>query len=391
VAPRLAIASLLLVTIVAPAAAQRPAAPAPPPATDASMAANIATLASFDDAARTRAARLLRRAPERDVVPALTAAVRNPAADEYVRYRALVILTSFGGSGLRPLVEAMLRDSNDRVRETAYKWLEDHPDPATIPSLLSALQTEQAEFVRPALVGALAALGADPDVQRALQAQVGQGLDLFRSAVIDALGRHHADYAAAAIAPIAQEDGPLQNDAILALGRIGGSSAREALASLTSVRGEAAETLHAARCLADEGTCGAEEQALEADAAASGARAAVTQAAVLGLSNVAQGGRAEAAAALLRLSSTPALHNAVAVALGTFAVRQPDRMLAWLQSLAEADRLRVETLLKDGFDSLEEDYGKEQFFAATRAAYWKAPEGSPMRALAAALIERLEF
>ena len=63
------------------------------------------------------------------------------------------------------------------------------------PTLLSSLQTEQAEFVRPAVVSALAALGDDTRVQRALLGEIGRGLDFFRGAVIDALGRRRAAYA----------------------------------------------------------------------------------------------------------------------------------------------------------------------------------------------------
>ena len=48
-------------------------------------------------------------------------------------------------------------------------------------------------------------------------------------------------------------------------------------------------------------------------------------------------------------------------------------------------------LLKTGFDDLEEDFAEEQFFAATRASYWKSPEGSAGRTLAATVIQKLEF
>jgi hypothetical protein len=48
-------------------------------------------------------------------------------------------------------------------------------------------------------------------------------------------------------------------------------------------------------------------------------------------------------------------------------------------------------MLKDGFDSLEEDFAEEQFFAAVRAGYWRAAEGSSARTLAETLIQRLEF
>jgi hypothetical protein len=47
--------------------------------------------------------------------------------------------------------------------------------------------------------------------------------------------------------------------------------------------------------------------------------------------------------------------------------------------------------MQEGFESLEEDFAEEQFFAAARAAYWAAPEASPARTVAATLIDELEF
>ena len=47
---------------------------------------------------------------------------------------------------------------NDRLRTVAYSFFEHNPDPTMMPTLLAALDKEQAEFVRPALVRALAAL-----------------------------------------------------------------------------------------------------------------------------------------------------------------------------------------------------------------------------------------
>ena len=89
------------------------------------------------------------------------------------------------------------------------------------PVLLAALDKEQGEFVRPALVRALAALGRDARVQQTLIREAGRGEDFFRSAVIEALGDYKALYALDAITTIAKLDGPLQDDAALALGRIG--------------------------------------------------------------------------------------------------------------------------------------------------------------------------
>jgi len=47
--------------------------------------------------------------------------------------------------------------------------------------------------------------------------------------------------------------------------------------------------------------------------------------------------------------------------------------------------------LRESFERFEEDYAEEQFFTAARAAYWAAPEGSPVRDFMADLIDKLEF
>jgi HEAT repeat protein len=182
--PRLVIAAVLTFVLVTPAGA---AAQAP----SADLQTNIARLASLDYSTRMNAARAIRRLPAAEAVPGLVQAVQKHS-DEFVRYRAFILLTSFNDRGTGDLVRGLLRDANDRLREVAYKWLEANPDPAMAPALLSSLQTEEAEFVRPAMVSALAALGDDMRVQRALLGEIGRGLDFFRGAVIDALGRRRA-------------------------------------------------------------------------------------------------------------------------------------------------------------------------------------------------------
>ena len=92
---------------------------------------------------------------------------------------------------------------NDRLRTVAYSFFEHHPDRALIGDLLTALDQEQGEFVRPSLVRALVAHGAmfdDPRIRQMLLGEVGRGEDYFRSAVIEALGDYKALYA------YAQED-----------------------------------------------------------------------------------------------------------------------------------------------------------------------------------------
>ena len=59
-----------------------------------------------------------------------------------------------------------------------------------------------------------------------------RGQDLFRSAVIEALGDYHVAYAVAPLIDVAKLDGPLQEDAVLALGKIGDKRALEVLESL---------------------------------------------------------------------------------------------------------------------------------------------------------------
>ena len=64
-------------------------------------------------------------------------------------------------------------------------------------------------------------------------------------------------------------------------------------------------------------------------------------------------------------------------------------MLAWLDAIGDQSaRDAAYALLRDGFERLEEDFAEEQFFAAARAAYWQAPEGSPARTRIAALIDK---
>ena len=357
--------------------------------------AQIGQLAALDYPVRMNAARALRRVPAAEAVPALTEAIRSHP-DQFVRYRALVLLTSFNDRGTGELIRSLLPDRNDRLREVAYKWLEQHPDPAMRFALLSALQTEQAEFVRPALVGALAALGDDPDVRRALIGEVTRGLDFFRSAVIDELGHHRAAYAVEAIGGVALNDGPLQADAILALGRIGGDAAKAALAAVPAAAPDVRLAIRAAQCLLggdqDGGTCDGHLKALIDAATASTASPATVRAALHAVSAMAVDGRTAPLTALSGLASRPAgVRNAAAAALAAAAVRRPDPAIAWLRGLPDTERAAAIAMLKDGFASLDEDFAEEQFFAAARASYWSAAENSPARALSVTLIQELEF
>jgi hypothetical protein len=387
---RLLLATLtasVTVSAAGTAAAQSAATPAAP---SAELKTHIGNLASIDYPTRMNAARMVRRADATVAVAALREAVaKHP--DEFVRYRAFVLLSSFNDRQTSDIVRTVLRDRNDRLREAAYKWLELHPDPSMTSTLLAGLQTEQAEFVRPALVGALAAVGDNPQVQKALVPEVTRGVDFFRGAAIDSLGRHRATYAVDAIAGVAALEGPLQDDAILALGRIGGPRARAALAGLKAVPAALTPTIRAAQCLAGE-PCEPIVKALAESAAAAGAPATSVRAAVNGLSAVAASGTQSAANALVGLAARGGgLRDEIALALAATAARSPAAVIAWLDAASESTRGAAIDLLRTGFEDLEEDFAEEQFFATARAFYWKAADGSPSRNLAAALIQKLEF
>src|SRR5204863_6960366 len=114
----------------------------------------------LDYDARTAASRTIRRTPANQAVPVLTNAVAMHA-DGYVRYRALVLLTGFNDPRTKDAMRGSLTSPNDRLRTVAYSFFEHNPDRQILPELVAALEKEQAEFVRPALIRALAAAPQD--------------------------------------------------------------------------------------------------------------------------------------------------------------------------------------------------------------------------------------
>ena len=182
--------------------AQEPSAPQC--VSPAQLQAAIAKLGDLDYATRTSASRTVRRTASAQAVPALMQAV-SEQADGYVRYRALILLTGFNDLRTKDAMRESLASPNDRLRTVAYSFFEHNPDRAMLPSFMTALEKEQAEFVRPALVRALAsvaATGQGDDITRARQAlvrEVSRGEDFFRSAVIEALGDYKAQYAVEAL------------------------------------------------------------------------------------------------------------------------------------------------------------------------------------------------
>ena len=379
--------------------AQEPAAPQA--VSPAQLQAAIDTLGKLDYAVRTKASRTVRRTPAAQAVPALLQAV-GEHADGYVRYRALVLLTGFNDPRTKDAMRESLMSPNDRLRAVAYSFFEHNPTPALTTQFLAALDKEQGEFVRPSLVRAVAALAAAPGdesarARQALLREVARGEDFFRSAVIESLGDYKAQYALDALAAIAKLDGPLQDDAALALGKIGVQRALETLAGLQqSAPRQAQPSVAAAICLLGV-NCGSHENYLIDTLKFSDKNPGfqeLLRSAAGGLGALAVAGRTQAAEALIQIGipSNDPTRAPIALALATIALRNTSLMLKVLESPARnADREQAIMLIGEGFDMLEEDLDKERFFALARRTYWESPESSPRRALMQTLIDALDF
>ena len=380
------------------AAAQEPAAPQN--VSPAQLKGAIDRLGDLDYPTRTNASRLVRRTPASQAVPALVEAVSDHA-DGYVRYRALVLLTGFNDPRTKDSMREALASPNDRLRTVAYSFYEHHPDPSMVPQFIKALDAEQGEFVRPALVRAIAANAVKDggavvtQARQLLVRDVTRGEDFFRSSVIETLGDYKAAYAYDAITGVAKLDGPLQDDAALALGKIGDKRALETLAQLQRTAPRRAQpSIAAAICLLDV-NCSSHENYL-ADVLKFTEKNTgyqeLLRAAAAGLGALGVAGHPEAASTLFEIG-VPAkddfVRAPIALALGTIALRNTPLML----TLLEQDQRRdvAVSLLAEGFDMLEEDLDKERFFALARRTYWESPEGSPRRALMQTLIGKLDF
>ena len=393
-------------TALAVSAAQVQEPAAPQSISPAALQAAIDKLGDLDYESRTRAARTVRRTPGSQAVPALLRAVAEHA-DGYVRYRALVILTGFNDARTKDAMRESLTSSNDRLRSVAYSYFEHNADRSVLPVFMAAFETEQAEFVRPSLLRALASVvGVLADsrsrqdaarVQQALVRDVGRGEDFFRAAVIEALGDYKGQYALDAITAVAKLDGPLQDDAALALGRIGD---RRALETLAALQGKAPRpvqpTLAAAICLLGANCPTHENYLIEtlkfADKNLGFQELLRSAAAGLGALGIA--GHGEAVDALFEIgvaAKDDATRAPVALALGAVALRNTALVLPILDKYPDRDKDKALALLGEGFEMLEEDLDKERFFAFARRTYWEAPEGSPSRRLMQTLIGRLDF
>lgn len=361
--------------------------------TAAQVKAAIDKLGNLDFPIRMGAARTVRRAPGTVAVPALLEAV-SAHTDGYVRFRALVLLSGFNEPRTRDVMLKALDDPNDRLRTVAYAYFEHNPDVAILPRLLAAADKETSEFVRPALMRALAAHGSDPKAQEVMTALAMKGQDFFRSAVIEALGDYKGAYAAARLTEVAKLEGPLQDDAVLALGKIGDKAALGTFAALQRSAPRVTQpAIAAAICLVGV-NCSSHVHFLTESvsfAIANQGFQELLRASAAALAAVGIAGNEEVIQTLIDQggpSRDPA-RAAIALALGTVALRNTPLMLKVLER--QKDPQPTIELLRDAFDMLEEDFEEERFFVSVRRTYWQAAQGSPTRKIADALIQTLEF
>lgn len=385
--------ALSILSIVASLTTIRAQERGPTPVTPEQLDSAIDHLGDLDYPARVAAGRTVRRAPPAQAVPALVRAVSSHG-DGYVRFRALVLLTGFNDPRIGDTINDAIASPNDRLREVAYAYLEQHPDPASIPRLLKLLETEQGDFVRPALVRALAALGTDSRVQQALLRDVGRGVDFFRSSVIEALGDYKHVWAVPALIEVAKLEGPLQDDAAIALGKIGDKRALPVLADLQrAAPRETQPSIAAAICLLGV-NCSSHVgylQKILGFAEDNPGFQELFRGAASGLGAIAAKGDGETLGALFDVGvpSQDPVRAPIALAVGLVALRNSPLMLQTLEK--RPDREAAMGLLAEGFDMLEEDFDEERFFASVRRTYWAAADQSATRRLCERLITRLDF
>jgi HEAT repeat protein len=372
----------------------------------AQLKAAIDKLGDLDYPTRSNAARTVRRVPAAQAVPALLQAVAEHA-DGYVRYRALVLLTGFNDPRAKDTMRGALTSPNDRLRTVAYSFFEHNPDASLLPALVAALDKEQGEFVRPALVRALVAVTQKAQAASAIarndviQAQqmlirdVTRGEDFFRSVVIEALGDYKVTRAFDALTSVAKLEGPLQDDTALALGKIGDKRAIETLAGLQRTASRSTQpSIAAAICLLGVNCARHENYLMETlkFADKNPGFQDLLRAAASGLGALGVAGHAEAVEGLLEIgipARDDATRSPVALALGAVALRNTALVMPMLEKYPRRDQA-IE-LLAEGFDMLEEDLDKERFFAFARRTFWDAAAGSATRALMQTLIGKLEF
>jgi HEAT repeat protein len=391
---RRALVALAVLLVGIAAAGVRTQERGPTPLSPADLQAAIGRLGDLDYPTRMKSGRAIRRAPGPVAVPALLDAAREHA-DGYIRFKALVLLTGFADPRTTDVMEESLASPNDRLREVAYGYFEHEPVPRLTPRLMAALDKETGEFVRPSLVRALAALASsNPKVRDTLIRDAMRGQDYFRSSVIEAIGDYKIALAAPRLVEIAKLEGPLQDDAVLSLGKLGDKAALGPLAELQRSGTQVLQpSVAAAICLLGQNCSshlGFLQKTLGFAEDFPGYQDLIRSSAS-GLGALGANGNAEAVTMLLDIGvpSEDPLRAPVALAVGMVALRNPPVLLKVLET--RKDRDQAVALVAEGFDMLEEDLEEERFFALVRRTYWAAPDRSPTRTLCEYLITKLDF
>ena len=386
----------IVVTLLSSAAFRHPVFAqerGPTPTSPEQIRAAIDKLADLDYPTRMAAGRTIRRAPTAPAVTALLQAV-SEHADGYIRFRALTLLTGFSDPRTEDAMEVAMASPNDRLREVAFAYFEQNPSPARAARLLAALEKEEGEFVRPALVRALAAIPNDPKVAESLVRDSMRGVDFFRSTVIEAIGDYKITAAMPRLVEIAKLEGPLQDDAATAIGKIGDKNQLGTLAAMQqSAPKETQPAIAAAICLLGT-NCSAHIGYLEKTLTFADTYPGyqdMLRGAAAGLGNIARQGNADALRILfdVGIPSQDPVRAPITLAIGLVALRNTDLMFRTLQ--ARTDQDAAIGIVAEAFDMLEEDLEEERFFVAVRKAYWAAPDGSPIRKLCEQLISKLDF
>jgi HEAT repeat protein len=381
---------LYLFFVISPAFAQERG---PTPTSPEQIRAAIDKLADLDYPTRMAAGRTIRRAPTAPAVTALLQAV-GEHPDGFIRFRALTLLTGFSDPRTEDAMDVAMTSPNDRLREVAFAYFEQNPSPARAAKLLASLEKEEGEFVRPALVRALAAIPNDPKVAAALVRDSMRGVDFFRSTVIEAIGDYKLTAAMPRLVEIAKLEGPLQDDAATAIGKIGDKNQLGTLATMQqSAPKETQPAIAAAICLLGT-NCSAHIGYLEKTLTFADTYPGyqdMLRGAAAGLGNIARQGNADALRILFDagIPSQDPVRAPITLAIGLVALRNWELMFKTL--LARPDQDAAIGLVAEAFDMLEEDLEEERFFVAVRKAYWAAPDGSATRKLCEQLINKLDF
>jgi HEAT repeat protein len=212
--------------------------------------------------------------------------------------------------------------------------------------------------------------------------------------VIEAIGDYRVAAAVPTLVEVAKLEGPLQDDAAIALGKIGDKNALGALAAMQqSAPKETQPAVAAAICLLGT-NCSAHIGYLEKTLAYAETYPGyqdLLRGAAAGLGDIARQGNDHALRILfdVGIPSQDPVRAPVTLAIGLVALRNTPLMLKTLQ--ARPDQVAAIGILAEAFDMLEEDLEEERFFVAVRREYWAAAENSPIRKLCEQLITKLDF